>query len=29
MEYYYKDGVIHENSEYGNAIGNIDNGIIA
>ena len=28
MEYYYKDGVIHENSEYGNAIGNIDNGII-
>lgn len=26
MEYYYKDGVIHENSEYGNAIGNIDNG---
>lgn len=28
MEYYYKDGVIHENSEYGNAIGNIDNGVI-
>lgn len=28
MEYYYKDGIIHENSEYGNAIGNIDNGVI-
>lgn len=28
MEYYYKDGVIHEDSEYGNAIGNIDCGVI-
>ena len=28
MEYYYKDGVIHENLEDGNAIGNIDNGVI-
>lgn len=28
MEYYYKDGVIHENSEYGNVIGNFDSGVI-
>ena len=28
MEYYYKDGVIHEDSEYGNAIGNVDGNTI-